>query len=385
MIGTSTPEPGAGRTALVIGGTGPTGSDVVAGLAERGYETTIFHSGRHEIDLPAQVRHIHGDAHFPETIKESLGDREFDVVVAQYGRLRWLAEHFVDRTEHMVAIGGAMGPLAAAGDERWGPLGRPPLVREEERHMRTEIADDKLGYRIAETARAFLELGQQGAFKATYIAYPVLYGPRQPGSPEWAIVRRLRDGRRRIILPDGGRRLESRAFVRNVSQAPLLALTQPDLADGKSYVVTDRNIYTVRQRVEAIAAVMGVDVEIVSLPYELATPAHALYRRGPEHRVSLGEAIRAELGYEDRFEAADALRQTVDWLLAADADEIAEIEFQLGDPFDYAHEDALADWWHRVAAEAPRSGGQEFQYSHMYRHPMRQGDDWLPADRRYIG
>lgn len=381
MTGPKTRESGAGQSALVVGGTGPTGPDVVGGLVERGYETTIFHGGRHEIDLPADVRHIHGDAHFPETIKEALGDREFDVVVAQYGRLRWLAAHFSDRTEHMVAIGGAMSPLAAPSDECWGVLGRPALVRDDERHLRTEIADDKLGYRIAETARGFLELGRKGAFKATYIAYPTLYGPRQPGSPEWAIVRRLRDGRRRFVLPDGGRRLESRAFVRNVGHAPLLALGQPDVADGKSYVVTDRNVYTVRQRVEMIANHMGVDVEIVSLPYDLATPAHALYRRGPEHRVSLGEGIRVELGYEDRFDAAEALGQTVDWLLAADADEIAEIESQLGDRFDYAHEDTLADWWQRVAAEAPRPDGEEFQYSHIYRHPTKPGEDWRPMGR----
>ncbi|HEY8059842.1 MAG TPA: hypothetical protein VID94_13865, partial [Acidimicrobiales bacterium] len=49
-------------TALVIGGTGPTGPLIAAGLEARGYEVTLFHSGRHEVDEVAHLRHLHGDA-----------------------------------------------------------------------------------------------------------------------------------------------------------------------------------------------------------------------------------------------------------------------------------------------------------------------------------
>jgi nucleoside-diphosphate-sugar epimerase len=245
--------------ALVVGGTGPSGPDVVRGLLERGYETTIFHGGHHEVELSAEVRHIHGDPHFPETIAAALGALEFDVVVAQYGRLRHLADHFASRAGHVVAIGGATSQLAPSTDDRWGALGSPAVVREDERHLLTDDTVDKLGFRIAEAARAFLAAGTAGDFMATYIAYPALYGPRQPGASDWAIVRRLRDGRRRIVLPDGGLRLEARAFSRNVGLAPLLAVDQPAKANGRSYVVTDRNLHTMRQRIEFIARHLGVE------------------------------------------------------------------------------------------------------------------------------
>ena len=50
------------QTALVIGGTGPTGPYVVNGLAERGYKVTILHTGRHETDLLGpEIEHIHTD------------------------------------------------------------------------------------------------------------------------------------------------------------------------------------------------------------------------------------------------------------------------------------------------------------------------------------
>jgi nucleoside-diphosphate-sugar epimerase len=368
-----------GQKALVIGGTGPSGPDVVRGLLDRGFDTTIFHAGTHEVPLPSEVRHIHGDPHFPETIAEALGGSGFDVVIAQYGRLRHIVGHLRGRAGHVVAIGGAMSPLAAPSDARWGPLGRPAIVREQDRHLLTDSAGDTLGFRIAEAASAFLRTGADGGFRATYIAYPTLYGPRQPGSPEWSIVRRLRDRRRRIIVPDGGLRIESRAFTRNVALAPLLAIDQPSAAGGRSYVVNDRELYTVRQRIEFLARHLGADVDLVDMPYALATPSHAFYRQGPGHRATCGELIRDELGYTETFDAAAGLAQTADWLMAASETETGEIEAQLGDPFDYGFEDALITWWQKATASPPQPGDGPYRYSHVYRHPARTGEAWRRA------
>jgi nucleoside-diphosphate-sugar epimerase len=376
-------EPGNrnGRHALVVGGTGPSGPDVVRGLLERGFETTIFHGGAHEVPLPDEVRHIHGDPHFPETIAAALGDTEFDGVIAQYGRLRHLTAHLSGRAGQIVAIGGAMSPLALPADTRWGPIGRPAVVREEERHLLGDANENKLGFRIAQAATEFLEAGAGagGSFAATYIAYPTLYGPRQPGSPEWSIVRRLRDQRPWIVIPDRGLRIESRAYVRNVAQAPLAAIDHPAAAAGRSYIVADRDVYAVRQRIEFIARHMGVEVELVDMPYQFATPAHPLYRGGPSHHATRSDAIRHELGFSDVFDTATALAQTVDWLLAASEVEIAEIESQLGDSFDYGFEDALITWWQDVTAAPPQPADGEYTYSHIYRHPSTPGERWRRA------
>jgi nucleoside-diphosphate-sugar epimerase len=367
---------GKGKTALVVGGTGPTGPGVVRELLERGYETMVFHGGTHEVPLPTEVRHIHGDPHFPETIYGALGDATFDVVVAQYGRLRHLTDHFRHRTGHLVAIGGAFSPLALASDPRWGPMGRPAIVHESRRHLVSDIQQDKLGFRIAEAAQAFLAAGEAGDFRATYIAYSSLFGPRQPASNDWAIVRRLLDGRRTLILPDGGLKLESRAYVGNVCAAPLLALDKPEVSTGRSYVVTDRDTYTMRLRVEFIARHLGVEVQLIDIPFDLATPAHPLYRLGPDHRVTAGERIRTELGYRERFDTAEALAQTVDWLVSADREQIEEIELQLGDSFDYAFEDQLISWWSSLTKTAPRHDGTAYTYSHIYRHPVEPEESW---------
>jgi nucleoside-diphosphate-sugar epimerase len=364
------------RTALIVGGTGPTGPDVIDGMRQRGFKTAIFHSGKHEIGLPPDVEHIHGDAHFPESIAEALDGRCFDVVIAQYGRLRHLVDCLHGRTGYLVAIGGMNAPLAGKSDPRWGSLGRPAVVREEARIL-LDAPDEanKLGFKIAEASRRLFEARESGDFKATYIVYPTLYGPRQPGSPEWSVVRRIRDGRRRLILPDAGLRLESRGFVHNVALAPLLVVDKPTLADGKTYVVADRDLFTVRQRVECIAHLMGAELEIIDMPFELATPAHPLYRLGGDHRAGLADQIRSELGYTDKYDAATALRLTVDWLLSA-ADAITEIERQLADPFDYAFEDELAAWWQKTKRRAPQPRNRGYSYSHTYRHPRAVGEDW---------
>ena len=119
------------------------------GLLERGFGTTIFHAGTHETPLPDEVRHVHGDPHFRETIAEALGNSEFDVVIAQYGRLQHITGYLRGRAGQVVAIGGAMSPLAASSDPRWGPLGRPAIVREQDRHLLADAADGTLGFRIA--------------------------------------------------------------------------------------------------------------------------------------------------------------------------------------------------------------------------------------------
>jgi nucleoside-diphosphate-sugar epimerase len=372
----------SGQSALVVGGTGPTGPDIVRGLLARGFDTAIFHSGTHEVPLPHSVKHIHGDAHFPETIAAALGDATFDVVVVQYGRLRHLIDHFRHRAGHVVAIGGSMSPLAGSGDSRWGDLGRPALVREQDRHLIDDPECGRFGFRVAEASELLLAAGERGDFVATYIAYPSLFGPRQPGCVEWAIVRRLLDSRRRLILPDGGLRLESRGFVHNVSQAPLLAIDQPSRAAGRSYVVTDRDVFTMRQRVEYIARQFDIDVEIVDMPFDLATPAHPLYRIGPAHRVAQGEAIREELGYVDLFDAGTALRMTVQWLVGADRPEIEELEEQLGDSFDYAFEDRLIEWWIAALGAAPVTTKTTYRYSHPYRHPREPAERSCPLEDR---
>lgn len=50
------------KTALVVGGTGPTGPHIVDGLLQREFTVAILHTGAHESEqIPDVVEHIHTD------------------------------------------------------------------------------------------------------------------------------------------------------------------------------------------------------------------------------------------------------------------------------------------------------------------------------------
>lgn len=361
--------------ALVIGGTGPTGPGVVRGLLARGYDVSVLHGGQHEVALPADVRHIHTDPHWPEGLRDGLGRARFDLVVAQYGRLAVTAEVLAGRTERLVAVGGAHGALAPADDPRWGALGRPALVGDTDEHPAVDAADGPLGGKMAAAERALLAAHRAGAFAATLLAYPVLYGPGQPAPHEWCIVRRILDGRRRIVVADGGIRLESRLYTENAVQALLLAVDRPEAVAGRTFVVTDQQVFTMRQRITFVASRLGADLELVDLPFELAGPCHPYWRHGPEHRLRSSTAIRQELGYADPVAAADALAGTVDWLVENPPAPGGPEEQRLGDPFDYPGEDELLARWDDHRRELGPTTAP-FRPTHAYRHPRHPDEPW---------
>lgn len=368
------------RTALVVGGTGPTGPLVVNGLLERGYEVSIFHGGFHEVEFSGPVRHIHGDPHFPETIDEALGREEFDLTVAQYGRLRHLARHLAGKTGHLIGIGAASGHVAQADDPRWGLLGRPAVLYEEQYLLEDDIERNKFGYRIAEAFRTLMEGHANGDYVATYVGYPRVYGPGQVGPSEWSIVRRILDGRRHMILADGGLKLRTRAYTENISEAPLLAADRPSISGGKSYIVADRESHTYRQWVEGIARHLGHDLEIVEMPFEFAQPCYPLYEHLQGHRAVSSQRIRDELGYTDKYSAEQAVTRTVEWLIHNRPEPGGEVEQQLGDPFAYQQEDELlAAWSDARAGLRERLGEIDFglpNHAHPYRHPKKPNESW---------
>ncbi len=83
---------------LVLGGTGFLGPHLVKHLAEMGHDVTIFHTGKHEPDLPPQVRHIHHPsalttlAEIPDEIRRMAPD----VVVHMVPNGEYVARLVVD-------------------------------------------------------------------------------------------------------------------------------------------------------------------------------------------------------------------------------------------------------------------------------------------------
>jgi nucleoside-diphosphate-sugar epimerase len=357
----------------VIGGTGPTGPLVVEGLHERGFDVTIMHGGQHEVEFAVSgVRHIHADPHFRETLEGGLGSLTFDLVVSQYGRLRVIAEILRDRTDRLIAIGSATGIYAPSDDERWGPLGRPALVPESASIYVRDVDQGRLGFRMVEAMQALFRVHPA----ATYIGYPVNYGPRQPGPPDWSVVRRILDGRRQMVIADGGIKLESRVSTENAARGVLMVVDQPRVTAGKRYVVSDEHVHSMRQRIEFIARHMGRELELVDMPYPLAWPCHALWRHDRDHRVCDSTLIREELGYTDLVPQDVAMAGSIDWLVNHPLVPGGELEMQLGDPFDYRAEDDLIGRWTAARDALASMVIPSTRARHVYRHPKTPGEQW---------
>lgn len=367
------------KTALVIGGTGPTGPHIIAGLAERGYDITVIHSGAHEVDFAVPVRDLHADAYFRESLEEAIGTESFDVVIAAYGRLRMTADLFRGRAGHFVGIGAQGAGSRPPSDPAWGPMGPAVNVAESgDLLVEQELPEYKMGFKMAEARRAVLAAHHHGAYTGTYVGYPVMYGPRQPGCQDWCVVRRVLDGRKTFVIADGGLKIEARGFVANMAHAVLLVIDNAALSGGKAYAIQDARQFTLGQRVKAICAYLGADLELVSLPYELATPCQPMWKHRPRHRFRDIGLIQRELGYADVVPVEEGIAQSVDWLLANKPTPGGPDELIIGDPFDYPAEDALVDWWRGV-----ESTGRELQIAlptgaHQYRHPKQVNEAWHP-------
>jgi len=166
-------------------------------------------------------------------------------------------------------------------------------------------------------------------------------------------VRRVLDGRGRIVVADDGLTLHHHGYTENIAHGLLLALEHPDAAAGKIFNVADEEVLTVRQVVEICAEALGHTFEIVSMPYDLAIPARPLLCQPlPTHRVLDLTRLKHDLGYHDLVPAREALARTARWLAEHPVRGGTE-EYVLTDPFDYEAEDRLVDAWLAARASLP--------------------------------
>lgn len=331
-----------GERVLVVGGTGPTGLPLLRGLVARGHQVTILHRGLHEHDeTPASVTHLHADPYNVSSLGDALGSQTFDATVVMYGRLRRVAELMVGRTGRFLSVGGVPAYRGWMNPWSFEPRGLPVPTAENAPTVELSTEDEK-GLRIVHTERAVFESHPAAA----HVRYPYVYGPHQLAPREWCVVRRVLDDRRRIVVADDGLTLHHHGYTENLAESLLLAIDQPDAAAGKIFNVGDTEVLTVRQVIELICAELDHEIEIVSMPFDIATPAlPMLTQPANTHRVlDLGRIVN-DLGYRDVVPARQAVGLTARWLVNHRPTPGGVEETVLTDPFDYAAEDALIDAW----------------------------------------
>lgn len=357
---------------LVIGGTGQTGPLVIQGLVDRGHAVTILHSGRHEPPLPP-IEHIHADVHFAETIQPALEGRSFDLAICMYGRAQVVADALVGKVDRLISISGARYYYGRPDDPRWGPIGA--WVADEDSPFSDDAEIDRLGQRVISTESAIMAHQAAGHFDVTILRFPGIYGPASILPADWGFVRRILDGRRSLLMPDGGLMLRSRAHRDNAAHAVLLAADHAEQARGQVFNVADEPPeLSLGQTVLAMARALGREIDFVDCPGWLG---HRIY--GGQlgfHRVLDTSKIRERLGYRDKVPLLQALADSALWWRDNPPERGGEVEQKLGDAFDYAMEDQLIERLLQSRAELDGMADHAAQSAHPFRHPKREGEAW---------
>ncbi len=339
------------KRVLVVGGTGPTGIPIVRGLVERGHRVAIAHRGTHEsADTPSIVEHVHCDPFDENSFRDGIASAgEFDLAVVMYGRLRMIASQLSGKVEQFISVGGVPAYRGWMNPFLHMPYGLPVPTSEDAPTSATPDEDDK-GYRIVRTEQAvFLHHPNAAHFR-----YPYVYGPLQLAPREWSVVRRILDGRRRIIVADDGLTLHHHGYTENLAHALLLAVDQPEAGAGTLFNCGDEEVLTIRQVIEIVATALDHDLEIVSMPYSLAVPARPMLTQpATTHRVLDLSCLRSKLGYRDLVPARLAVARTARWLCDHPCERGGTEEMVLTDPFDYANEDRLIDAWQERLQSMP--------------------------------
>lgn len=371
----------AGKTVLFVGGGGPTGPLIINALIEKGYVVSVLNTGQHPVDYVGEVERIVADPHFLEPLQDALKGRHFDIAVAQYGRLRLVAEALAGKVDHFIAIGGmfypgwidpaaTVRPTSETGIERdWTVQYLDEAMPMKESTTLQPVG--KFGERVVEADNLVRQHHARGDFVATTLRYPRVYGPRQPGAAEWSIIRRLLEGRERILVPEGGLIIQSVLYVENAARIVLAVIENPAISGGEVFNCADPEPITHRKWIKQVASVMGKEVELVSAPMAQAKPCWP-YARFP---LTTGHHI-LDLKKLDRFNLeftpfAIGIQRTVQWYLDDPEGRGQVVEKQLGDPFRYDVEDRLFAELDKANRAIDSIDMPTFDMAHTYRHPKK--------------
>jgi UDP-glucose 4-epimerase len=306
--------------ALVTGGGGFIGSNVVRALLAQGDEVSVldnFSTGSRAnlAGLEHDVQLVEGDLRSYERVHAAIHGVE---VVFHQGALPSVPRSVQDPlTTTAVNVEGTLNVLLAARDEGvrrivnassssvYGNTGTLPRVE-------TQAPDPISPYAVAKLAaeRFCTSFTRVYGMEIVSLRYFNVFGPRQDPTSQYAAVvprfiRAVADGEPVTIYGDGEQSRDF-TFVDNVVSANLLAADAPEVGGEILNVATGRSV-TVNALADAIAALLDKPVEKAYEPARKAD-VHASW-------ADLDAAERL-LGYRPQVEFADGLRRTADYLLA---------------------------------------------------------------------
>jgi len=303
---------------VVLGGTRFMGPHVVRALVDAGHEVTVFHRGQTETELPASVRHVHGEFGELEQRLPELSDPAPDVVIDMVPYIAKSGSHgvllFTGIARRGLVVTSCDVYRAFARVWRSEPGPPDPLPLTEESPLRRKAAPDRASVRVDfDNVEVEEEVPCRVDLPVTSLRLPATYGPGDPQHRLYELVGRMDDARPAILIDE---RFADwrwvRGYVEDVAGAIALAASD-ERARGRVYNVAQPEAYSETQWARLVADVHGWQGEIVAVPPEVLPESMRMdYDERQEYVVS-SDRIRAELGYEERVPLAEGLRRTIEW------------------------------------------------------------------------
>jgi nucleoside-diphosphate-sugar epimerase len=239
---------------LVLGGTGFFGRAIVERLLERGDAVTVFSRGNIRPDWWDRVDHVIGERSDVASLQQLRG-ASFDAVVDN------LTSGGADVAALLDIAGPSIGHyvLTSSSAVYRTHHGYPPYSEDDvDRSFRS--SERGLAYAVGKL-EAEQVLADREDIPWTIIRPPVVLGPRDPTLRGWFYIQRLLDGGP-VLLRCCAERSFRIVYSQDLARAYLGALDTP-AARGQTYNVTQEEIVTMRNLVDALAAGLGVSAEIV--------------------------------------------------------------------------------------------------------------------------
>ena len=329
---------------LVLGGTQFIGPYVVRRLVQAGHDVTVFHRGRTQATLPAQVMRLYGNRDalptFASELRAAQPDIVLDMIASTRAHGRDLVNVFDGYARRVVVLSSldvyrAYDKLRGLtpGDPDPTPLLENGPVRERLYPYRGNAPFDP--DREYDKLLVEHEAMAIASLPATVLRLPRVYGPNDPQQRTYGYVKRMLDGRPIILLSQGHARWRaSRGFVEDVAFAVVLAVTD-DRASGKLYNVSEAHTLDEERWVRTIGEELNWSGDIVTLPNDRLPPHLQSALRFEQDWTLDSTRLRLDLGFKEEITPREALRRTVAWQRNHSPGDGAPIPFK----FDYEAED----------------------------------------------
>ncbi|CAB4682169.1 MAG: NAD-dependent epimerase/dehydratase family protein [Actinobacteria bacterium] len=330
-------------TVLVLGGSGQMGRPIARRLVADGYDVTVAARSVSPPDMD-DLHYVTCDRDAPGELAALVGDG-FDVLVDIVTMTPAHAQQIVDLGDRFGSVittstgavyrDDAGNSLISA--RTTGIFPDFPLPITESQPLVEPDDETYSGRKVA-----IEQILAAGPAPATFLRVAAYHGTHTRHAREWFFAQRVRDGRKVVILANGGDTIFNTTSPENLAEMVACAANNPGRG---AFNCADTDPPTAREIGRIVAGHLGYAFTEVLLAGEAVGPVGASPWNVPRPFVLDTTKAQRELGYTPQTTYAASVPTTVDWLMHALEGKTWR-EVLTGSPyletmFDYDAEDAF--------------------------------------------